>query len=110
MFQRFVLLVVIVFVGSITGFSTQYRGNARHPTLPDHCYYEELDMSIALNATSYPVDYDSYCVKVHCRDDYVLMIRHCDRMQLPNGCSFTSNDYAQPYPDCCARLVCSNRS
>ncbi|KAL7743435.1 hypothetical protein ACLKA6_018576 [Drosophila palustris] len=90
------------------GFSTQYRGNTKHPTLSEHCYYEELKLAVPLNETVYPVNQLHFCAKVYCREDYVLMIRHCDRMQLQNGCEFGPNDYTLPYPDCCAQLDCNN--
>ncbi|XP_034490750.1 uncharacterized protein LOC117794268 [Drosophila innubila] len=90
------------------GFSLQYRGNTKHPTLPDHCYYDELQLAVPLNDTVFPVNESYFCAKVYCREDYVLMIKHCDRMQLRNDCQFTPYNYTLPYPDCCAQLVCPN--
>ncbi|EDV91805.1 uncharacterized protein LOC6566350 [Drosophila grimshawi] len=98
--------ISLILSGSVLGFSTQYRGNTQHPTIPEHCYYAELELAVRRNDTSFPVDVPHFCAQVHCRDDYVLMIKHCDRIQLANGCVFTSNDYSLPYPDCCARLEC----
>ncbi|KAH8395947.1 hypothetical protein KR222_002238, partial [Zaprionus bogoriensis] len=94
--------------GAVFGFSTQYRGNARHPTLRGHCYYEELELAVSINQTVYPVNQLDFCARVYCREDYVLILRHCDRMQLAAGCYFTPNDYTLSYPDCCAQRVCPN--
>ncbi|ALC48969.1 CG15199, partial [Drosophila busckii] len=76
--------------------------------LTDHCYYEELGLSVPLNDFVYPVNQTDFCANVYCREDYVLMIKHCDRMQLAHGCYFTDNNYTLPYPQCCAQLVCEN--
>ncbi|KAH8288255.1 hypothetical protein KR044_008243 [Drosophila immigrans] len=102
----FCLAGVIFLASQVLAFSTQYRGNTKHPTLAEHCYYEELELAVPLNETAFPVNHGDFCAKVYCREDYVLMIKHCDRMQLGNRCRFTVSDYTKPYPDCCAKQIC----
>ncbi|XP_017871973.1 PREDICTED: uncharacterized protein LOC108619736 [Drosophila arizonae] len=101
--------ICLMLAGELQGFSTQYRGNTKHPTLPDHCFYAELKLAVPRNGTVYPVDQFDFCAKVYCREDYVLIIKHCDRMQLADGCYFTPNDYTKPYPDCCAMRICPSK-
>lgn len=46
-----------------------------HTALPAHCYYEELDLAVPVNATLYPVNHADLCAQIYCREDYVLMLR-----------------------------------
>ncbi|EDW62638.1 venom peptide HsVx1 [Drosophila virilis] len=100
-------LLLLLLAAPLHGFSTQYRGNTQHPTLAEHCYYAELELAVPRNGTVFPLDRLDFCAQVYCREDYVLMIKHCDRMQLADGCHFTPNDYTKPYPDCCPTRICS---
>ncbi|XP_017476660.1 PREDICTED: uncharacterized protein LOC108366711 [Rhagoletis zephyria] len=87
-------------------FSTQYYGNTRHPVLPAHCYYEELELAVPVNETLYPTDIKFHCITVTCRHDYVLIIKHCDRYLLRHGCTEQPPDYSRPYPNCCVQIKC----
>ncbi|KMZ09203.1 uncharacterized protein Dsimw501_GD27778, isoform B [Drosophila simulans] len=59
------------------GFSTQYRGHTQHPSLAEHCLYEELDLAVPLNGYVLPSGQQGYCIRLECTDDYLLLIRHC---------------------------------
>ncbi|KAH8387970.1 hypothetical protein KR093_010722 [Drosophila rubida] len=100
------LALVLMLTSQVPGFALQYRGNTQHPILPDHCYYEELDLAVPLKDTVNPVNVGNSCVSVFCREDYVLMVQHCDRINFGSGCIITANDYTRPYPDCCPKIIC----
>ncbi|XP_017045771.1 uncharacterized protein LOC108091200 [Drosophila ficusphila] len=104
------LVALCLAVSSVAanGFSTQYRGHVQHPTLPLHCLYEELDLAVPLHGYELPSGHNGYCVRVHCAEDYLLMIQHCDQQRYPApGCQFSPSDFSLQYPDCCPQLVCS---
>uniref|UniRef100_A0A1B0ALP6 Single domain-containing protein n=1 Tax=Glossina palpalis gambiensis TaxID=67801 RepID=A0A1B0ALP6_9MUSC len=63
-------------------------------------YYVDLK-SHTLNEIVNTVKYDVY------RDDYVLILKHCDRILLNPYCRQTTYDYTRPYPDCCPKLYCN---
>ncbi|KAH8420030.1 hypothetical protein KR009_005050 [Drosophila setifemur] len=91
------------------GFSTQYRGHTQHPTIPKHCLYEELDLAVPLGDFVLPTDHEDYCVRVECTEDYLLMIRHCERYSFPQpGCHFSKSNYGLQFPSCCPQLECSD--
>ncbi|XP_075155960.1 uncharacterized protein LOC142229294 isoform X1 [Haematobia irritans] len=86
-------------------FTTQYLGNAVHPSLTDHCFHEDYNLTVPVEMTIYPTNIESKCFKVHCRSDFVLEMKHCDR--YPNYCTESSPyDYTKPYPDCCPKVEC----
>ncbi|XP_032308997.1 uncharacterized protein LOC116655344 [Drosophila ananassae] len=91
------------------GLSTQYRGKAQHPELPDHCIYEELDLAVPLYGSALPTGYRGYCVKAMCTEDYLLMIRHCDPLPFPrNGCRLSAGNFELQHPHCCPQMECPN--
>ncbi|KAH8411328.1 hypothetical protein KR215_002148 [Drosophila sulfurigaster] len=103
----FCLAVVLMFNSQAFGYQTlQYRGHAKHPILPNHCYYEELELDVPMNETVYPVNQHGYCVHVSCEEDYLLLIKHCEHQNLQSGCFFAPYDYTKPYPDCCEKHIC----
>ncbi|XP_016952136.2 uncharacterized protein LOC108025949 [Drosophila biarmipes] len=90
------------------GFSTQYRGHTQHPSIPEHCLYEELDVAVPLHGHLLPTGRDDYCIRLECTDDYLLLIRHCDKPPyLRPGCRLSASDYDLEYPACCPQLECS---
>ncbi|XP_002041945.2 uncharacterized protein LOC6617632 [Drosophila sechellia] len=91
------------------GFSTQYRGHTQHPSLAGHCLYEELDLAVPLNGYVLPSGQQGYCIRLECTDDYLLLIRHCDKQPWPRpGCHLSPNDYDFKFPECCPQLECSD--
>ncbi|KAH8295584.1 hypothetical protein KR018_006225, partial [Drosophila ironensis] len=102
------LLSGLVAFATGNGFCTQYRGNAQHPFLHDHCLYEELDLAVPLYGEVLPTGYKDYCVRVKCEETYLLVIRHCDHIAYPPmGCNFGVGNYDLPYPECCPQVECS---
>ncbi|XP_065365729.1 uncharacterized protein LOC135958762 [Calliphora vicina] len=106
--QVFLALLAVVAVNAM-GFSLQYKGNMRHPELPNHCYFTEHDLTIPINETVYPTNLKYTCVKVLCREDFVLEIRHCQNLDPHHICQHTAYDYTKPYPDCCPIVTCEDR-
>ncbi|XP_039496952.1 uncharacterized protein LOC120455125 [Drosophila santomea] len=91
------------------GFSTQYRGHTQHPTMAEHCLYEELDVAVPLHGSVLPSGQQGYCIRLECTDDYLLLIHHCDKQPWPRpGCHLSPNDYDFKYPECCPQLECSD--
>ncbi|XP_016971889.1 uncharacterized protein LOC108039392 [Drosophila rhopaloa] len=106
-----VALAVCLSVSSVAanGFSTQYQGHTQHPTIPEHCLYQELDIAVPLHGFALPSGRDGYCIRLECTDDYLLLIRHCERQPFPgHGCHLSANDYDLQYPACCPKLECSS--
>uniref|UniRef100_A0A1I8N7R8 Single domain-containing protein n=1 Tax=Musca domestica TaxID=7370 RepID=A0A1I8N7R8_MUSDO len=102
------IFFALVVLKVVACFSTQYLGNAVHPTLENHCFYEEYNLTIPLGETQHPTDIEYECFKIHCRSDYVLEIKHCDR--YPNYCiEKTDYDYSKPYPSCCPKIKCPKK-
>ncbi|XP_011291121.2 uncharacterized protein LOC105261609 [Musca domestica] len=97
MFSRY-FLIGLGLLACLAMVATQatYLGNRRHPTLPGHCFYEEYNLTIKVNQTSYPRNVNN-CFKVFCRDDFVLRLNHCPRRANP--CRRT--DLSKPFPQCC---------
>ncbi|XP_054729992.1 uncharacterized protein LOC129238823 [Anastrepha obliqua] len=102
------ILLIFALLPLSCSFSTQYLGNRKHTVLPDHCYYEELELAVPVNETLYPTDIEFQCITVTCRQDHVLLIKHCDRYLLRHGCIEQPPDYSERYPDCCAQVKCIN--
>ncbi|KAI8120601.1 hypothetical protein CVS40_8124 [Lucilia cuprina] len=106
--QVFLTLIAVAAVNAAS-FSLQYKGNMRHPDLPNHCYFTEHDLTIPFNKTLYPTNLKNTCIKVFCREDYVLEIRHCENLAPNRICHHTAYDYTQPFPDCCPIVTCEDR-
>jgi len=72
-----VAFVACLIVASVNanGFSTQYKGHTQHPTIPEHCLYEELDLAVPLHGYLLPTGHQDYCIRLECTDDYLLLIR-----------------------------------
>ncbi|XP_020804991.1 uncharacterized protein LOC110181549 [Drosophila serrata] len=105
-----VFLAILVAVAA-NGFSTQYRGHTQHPTLPEHCLYEELQLAVPLHGFILPNGYDDYCVRVECTEDYLLIIRHCDKQSFPRpGCHLSESKFELSYPACCPQLECEKEN
>ncbi|XP_017076980.1 uncharacterized protein LOC108111866 [Drosophila eugracilis] len=106
-----VAFVAFLLVASVAanGWSTQYKGHTKHPTIPEHCLYDELDLAVPLHGKLLPSGHDGYCIRLECTDDYLLIIRHCDKQPFPKpGCHLSANDYDLQFPDCCPQLECSS--
>ncbi|XP_052857875.1 uncharacterized protein LOC128265717 [Drosophila gunungcola] len=108
LFMAFVACLMVSSVAA-NGFSTQYQGHTQHPTIPEHCLYKELDLAVPLHGFLLPAGHNGYCIRLECTDDYLLLIRHCEKMPYPGpGCHFTASNYDLQYPDCCPKLECSS--
>ena len=94
-FTAFVALMLL----NVEGTTLQYKGNMKHPgkhsdnemefflnffnfffvffylELDNHCYFTEHKLSIKVNETAFPFNLDKACIRVFCRDDYVLEIK-----------------------------------
>ncbi|XP_065365656.1 uncharacterized protein LOC135958693 [Calliphora vicina] len=106
--HQILVVILAAFAWSVTSFSLQFLGNMKHPDLPDYCYFEEYNISIPVNKTIYPTDMDAVCFKVYCREDFVLQIKHCDRVMAHRHCDESPYDYSKPYPQCCPIIKCKN--
>uniref|UniRef100_A0A1B0G1D0 Single domain-containing protein n=1 Tax=Glossina morsitans morsitans TaxID=37546 RepID=A0A1B0G1D0_GLOMM len=108
---KYILLMSFYWTYSLiimtNGFSSQYYGNTKHKIMSNHCYQEELGLLVPINETLYPTNIEYMCIKAYCRDDYVLILKHCDRILLNPYCRQTTYDYTKPYPDCCPKLYCN---
>ncbi|KAM7347143.1 uncharacterized protein ACRADG_006805 [Cochliomyia hominivorax] len=105
---QFCVIILAFFVWDVTTFSLQFMGNMKHPDLPNHCYFEEYNITVPVNHTVYPTNLDSVCFKVYCREDYVLQIKHCDRVMTHRYCNESPYDFSKPYPQCCPIIKCKN--
>ncbi|XP_073829687.1 uncharacterized protein [Musca autumnalis] len=76
--------------------SAVLRGNKKHPTLDNHCWDDEHEISIKVNETYFSNGTEKKCLSVYCRDDYVIQINVCQRSS-----KICDPDYTKPYPDCC---------
>ncbi|TMW48410.1 hypothetical protein DOY81_006500 [Sarcophaga bullata] len=104
-FTGFVALMVL----NVEATTLQYKGNMKHPELDNHCYFTEHKLSIKVNETAFPTNLDKACIRVFCRDDYVLEIKHCDKIAPNQGCHYSANDYTKPYPECCPLVTCGDK-
>ncbi|XP_073834803.1 uncharacterized protein [Musca autumnalis] len=89
----FVLLVLLALASS-QGFRS--FGNVKHPTLDNHCYWDQHKLTIKVNETLHPtIRYE--CFKVFCREDYIIDVTYCPRGMPTCGVV----DPNQPFPRCC---------
>ncbi|XP_059223605.1 uncharacterized protein LOC106084114 [Stomoxys calcitrans] len=101
--QYIVVFWLLVLVAAGTKASQDFRsyGHKRHPTLDNHCYYEDHNLTIKVNETIFPTNIEHYCYKMFCRrfeDDYVVDASYCPRGAPVCG----KPDYSKPFPECCS--------
>ncbi|KAM7347142.1 uncharacterized protein ACRADG_006804 [Cochliomyia hominivorax] len=110
--QAFLAILALAFIiqaGLGAGISFIYRGGKKHPTLDNHCYFDEHKLTIAVNETIFPTNLENTCVRVRCREDYVLELKYCPKYNPSIPCDISPNDYSKPYPDCCPVITCNGR-
>ncbi|KAL5290481.1 hypothetical protein ACFFRR_010068 [Megaselia abdita] len=103
--MRVLIILSIMFLGWSIAYEV-YIGNAKSDMFPNACFWKMENKSIQFDQTYRPF---GRCVKIYCRDDYVLHLIYCSRYQVPDNCEvFNPNDdQLKQYPICCPKLRCT---
>uniref|UniRef100_A0A1I8Q0X9 Single domain-containing protein n=1 Tax=Stomoxys calcitrans TaxID=35570 RepID=A0A1I8Q0X9_STOCA len=94
------ILLLALLAPTIKARDFQSYGHKKHPTLDDHCYFKDHNLTIKVNETIFPTNIEDYCYKMFCRrfeDDYVIDVSFCPGATLVCG----KRDYSKPFPECC---------
>uniref|UniRef100_T1GUP8 Single domain-containing protein n=1 Tax=Megaselia scalaris TaxID=36166 RepID=T1GUP8_MEGSC len=102
-----VFFVLSLVLGTIYASGVIYRGNAKHPDFPNQCYYKDGDKALNFDEVYRPI---GECLKVKCRDDYVLGINYCSRYHVAPKCEEIKEDLMKPFPECCPKIKCLDKN
>ncbi|KAL5292098.1 hypothetical protein ACFFRR_011104 [Megaselia abdita] len=104
--MKFLFVLALVLVGVYSESGVIYRGNARHPDFPNQCYYKDGEKPLKFDENYRPI---GECLKIKCRDDYVLGINYCSRYHVPQMCEEIKEDLTKAFPNCCPKLKCKDK-
>ncbi|XP_075155978.1 uncharacterized protein LOC142229313 [Haematobia irritans] len=96
--KQYIVICLLSLLIVVTSQGFRSYGNRKHPTLDNHCYDEDHKLTFKVNETIYPTNIEYLCVKMYCREDYIVDASYCTRGTPTCG----KPDYSKPYPECCS--------